>query len=212
MTYRKVRPKNYKSSDEEKEAFKTDLPKVVEKLEEQYGIKPRLFFMDEHRMGLQPILRKQWLFPEQKFQEIHIGYKWLWVYGFVQPNIGENHHYLFANLNTSCFQSSLKEFAKDANISKENPVLLVLDGAGAHRAKSLKLPGGMHFHFLPPYSPELQPAERLWPVINECIANKCIKTFDEMFEKVMARCKWMMEEGTEKVKALTNYHWLPEMT
>ena len=162
MTYRKVRPKNYKSSDEEdeedeeKEAFKTDLPKVVEKLEEQYGIKPRLFFMDEHRMGLQPILRKQWLFPEQKFQEIHIGYKWLWVYGFVQPNTGENHHYLFANLNTGCFQLSLKEFAKDVN--------------------------------------------------------KCIKTFDEMFEKVMARCKWMMEEGTEKVKALTNYHWLPGMT
>ena len=70
-------------------------------------------------MGLQSILWKQWLFTEQKSQELHIGYKWLWVYSFVQPNTGENHHYLFGHLNTASFQLTLNEFAKEAKISKE---------------------------------------------------------------------------------------------
>ena len=49
-------------------------------------------------------------------------------------------------------------------------MLLVLDGARWHTSKSLKIPEGIHLEFLPPYSPELQPAERLWPLTNEPIA------------------------------------------
>ena len=75
---------------------------------------------------------------------------------------------------------------------------------------SLTIPEGLHFYFLPPYSSELQPAERLWPMMNECIANQCIENFDEMFEQVVARWQWMMDKGVEKIKGLTNYHWLPK--
>jgi hypothetical protein len=212
MTYRKKRPKNESSSDKDVESFKTELPNVLDTFEEKIGTKPRLFFMDEHRMGLQPILRKQWLFPRERYQKIHIGYSWLWVYGFVEPNTGENHHYLFGNLNSTCFEKSLDTFAKSTNVSRDNPIVLILDGAAAHRAKTLKIPEGIHFHFLPPYSPELQPAERLWPMINESIANSCIRTFSELFDKVTARCKWMMSEGVTKIKGLTNYHWLLNTT
>ena len=34
-------------------------------------------------------------------------------------------------------------------------VVLVLDGAGWHKAKNLQVPESMTLHFLPPYSPEL---------------------------------------------------------
>lgn len=47
-------------------------------------------------------------------------------------------------------------------------------------------------------------------MMNECIANQCIENFDEMFEQVVARWQWMMDKGVEKIKGLTNYHWLPK--
>lgn len=41
-------------------------------------------------------------------------------------------------------------------------VVLVLDGAGWHVAKALRVPESMTLLFLPPYSPELMPIERVW--------------------------------------------------
>jgi transposase len=41
-------------------------------------------------------------------------------------------------------------------------VVLVLDNAGWHSSDKLVAPEGLMLAFLPPYSPELQPAERLW--------------------------------------------------
>ncbi len=42
---------------------------------------------------------------------------------------------------------------------------------------------------LPPYSPELQPAERLWPLVNEPLANQAYTTLDEVEELVYQRCR-----------------------
>ncbi|MBD2543030.1 hypothetical protein H6G72_04010 [Planktothricoides sp. FACHB-1370] len=39
--------------------------------------------------------------------------------------------------------------------------MLAVDQAGWHRSQDLEIPVGLHLIFLPPYSPELQPAERL---------------------------------------------------
>lgn len=51
------------------------------------------------------------------------------------------------------------------HLHQEHPdkhILLVLDGAGWHKAKDLAIPDGIELFFLPPYSPELNPVERLW--------------------------------------------------
>ena len=209
LRYSNLRRTHYKSSPEIREKWKVELPLKVKEVKEKYDIEPRLIFMDEHRMDLQPILRKQWRFRDQKVQEINIAYKWTWVYSYVEPKTGEIFSYLCSHLNKELFQWSIDEFAKDAKISKENPVLLILDGAPAHRAKILKLPEGLEFHFLPAYSPELQPAERLWPLFDRCIANQCIKTIEELEQKVFDRCKWMRTSGKEIIRRLTSFHWLP---
>jgi len=36
----------------------------------------------------------------------------------------------------------------------------------------VRIPKGVHLFYLPPKSPELQPAERLWLLTNEAIANR----------------------------------------
>jgi transposase len=42
--------------------------------------------------------------------------------------------------------------------------------------------------FLPPYSPELQPCEHLWPLTNEAIANRRFETLDGLQEAQVERC------------------------
>jgi len=180
----------------------------MKEVEKQYQQKPRLVFQDEHRMGLQPIARKQWCFPEQKTRRVYPRFKWLWTYGFVEPLTGENHHYLFSHLNADCFQVSLDAFCFDFQVTEEAPVLLILDQARAHVAKKIKRPKGLEFLFLPPYSPELQPAERLWPLINECIANKVVKDVDQLYDVVAKRCCWMTYEAKKIVQGLTFFNWI----
>ena len=51
---------------------------------------------------------------------------------------------------------------------------LILDGAGYHRAKAVKEEAkklNIKLHYLPPYSPNLNPIERLWKVMNEHARN-----------------------------------------
>ena len=74
---------------------------------------------------------------------------------------------------TTCFAPS---FA--LSLSRTD-VLLAVDQAGWHTSSNLKLPLGLHLIFLPSYSPELQPAERLWTLVDEPIANRSFETLDE---------------------------------
>ena len=46
-------------------------------------------------------------------------------------------------------------------------IALVVDGAGWHRAENLSIPSNISLLFLPPYSPELNPIERLWLWLKE---------------------------------------------
>ena len=50
--------------------------------------------------------------------------------------------------------------------------MLVIDGASAHRAKSLRVPERITLVPLPAYTPELNPTERLWPLVKEGVANR----------------------------------------
>jgi transposase len=58
----------------------------------------------------------------------------------------------------------------------------------AHVAKDLQVPDGIRLEFLPPYSPELQSAEHLWPVINEPLANQHFHTLADLDEVLAERC------------------------
>ena len=46
-------------------------------------------------------------------------------------------------------------------------IVMFLDKAGWHTAKALTIPENVRLCYLPPYSPELNPAEHLWDEIRE---------------------------------------------
>ena len=71
------------------------------------------------------------------------------------------------------------------------------------------LPEGLHLVSLPAYSPQLQPAERLWPQVNEAVANQAFATIDDLQDRLAERCR-LLSADTERIGGLTRYHWWPE--
>ena len=85
-------------------------------------------------------------------------------------------------------------------------VLLVEDNAGWHRSQKATIPLGIRIEFLLAYFPELQPAERLWTLVDEPLVNQYFETIDELEERLVKRCN-VLSEMKEEIKNLTNYHW-----
>ena len=73
--------------------------------------------------------------------------------------------------------------------------------------KKVTIPSGIKIEFLPPYSPELQPAERLWKLVDEPLVNEHFETIDEIEELLVKRCNFL-REMKEEIRNLTHYHWL----
>ena len=65
------------------------------------------------------------------------------------------------------FEALLETFAREAEAGVGRIILLVLGNAGWHGAAGLKIADGVRLVYLPPYSPELQPAETLWALVDD---------------------------------------------
>ena len=75
-----------------------------------------------------------------------------------------------------------------AHNGSDKRIHLILDGAGYHRAQVVKDKANelnIELHYLPPYSPNLNPIERLWKVMNEHVRNnKYFATAKEFRDKI----------------------------
>jgi DDE superfamily endonuclease len=128
------------------------------------------------------------------------GYKWTYLYGFVRPRSGGVYWLILPTVNVvELFSMALQEFAKEVGAGEDKHVLVVLevvlDQAGWHTGGEVELPEGIHLEFLPKGSPELQPAERLWPLTNEAIANRLFEEIEEIEEALVKRCIELLEQG-----------------
>lgn len=114
-------------------------------------------------------------------------YEWLYVYGFVEPKTGKTYWYLIPRVNTKWLNLVLKTFAAEAGASPQKILLLVQDRAGWHTSNKVKLPASLVTEFLPPYSPELQPAERLWSLVDEPLVNEHFESIEQLENVLAAR-------------------------
>ena len=94
------------------------------------------------------------------------------MYAFVHPKTGETKAWILPYVNIELFNKVLADFAREFSLGTNKHILLAVDQAGWHISKDLELPSGLHLTFLPSHSPELQPAERLWTLVDEPIANR----------------------------------------
>jgi transposase len=87
--------------------------------------------------------------------------------------------------------------------------VLVLDRAGWHSAQRLRVPDHVHLLFLPPYSPELRPAEHLWPLTNSALVNRHFVSIEELEDAQAARCV-VLQGQRELVRSTTCFGWWPQ--
>lgn len=79
--------------------------------------------------------------------------------------------------NASCFQTFLDLFSKE---KPDEFKIMVLDNGAFHKAKSLIIPSNIALLFLPPYSPELNPAEKIWAKLKRTFTNKLFNSLDAL--------------------------------
>lgn len=165
--------------------------------------------MDEHRVGLIPILRVIWAKRGHRpIVVVRPRYEWVYLAGFVHPESGRTSWWIVPAISAEIFAAILAAFAKEQQVGPEKRILLVLDGAGWHTGAEVKCPEGVQLLQLPPYSPELQPAEHLWELCDEALVNKNFASIDELSAALGKRCCELSEQ-TEIIRSTTLFHWWP---
>jgi len=88
-------------------------------------------------------------------------------------------------------------------MDKEEFKVLVLDNGAFHKAKRLAIPENIALIFLPPYSPELNPAERVWLEIKRSLKMKIFQSLKELEQELDYIVNNLIT--IEKVKSITSY-------
>jgi transposase len=170
-----------------------------------------LWAMDEHRIGLKPIIRRVWRRRGQRpLVTVQHRYKWTYLYGFVCPESGQTFWLLLPSVSILLYNAALAEFAKFVGAGRDKRVVLVLDQAGWHSSERVIVPEGLHLEFLPAYSPELQPAEHLWEVSDEVLVNQHFQDLDELLNVQAKQCR-ALQQRAEMISSRTNFHWWPKV-
>ena len=82
-------------------------------------------------------------------------------------------------------------------------------GATTPAAPTAWATDGVILVFLPPSTPELQPAERLWTLANKAVADNSVKNIVELEQVLAERCRILCETPTA-IRSATLWHWWPE--
>ena len=91
-------------------------------------------------------------------------------------------------------------------------VVMVMDQAGWHVAGELAVPQNMRLIFLPPYSPELNPAEHLWEALREdCFANHVFANLDAV-ERALTSGLIALEDNPARTRSMTGFKWITSIS
>jgi hypothetical protein len=166
-----------------------------------------LWCEDEARLGLKPITRRVWALKgnrptsngRHKFESV-------FVYGFAHPGSGRSRFLVLPKANADLMGQALADFAGWADPEGKKVLVLVLDKAGGHTAKALKVPPNVVLFHQPSCTPELQPAEHLWPLVREGLANRVFDTLPKLTEVLTSRCRWLADHPAV-VAGAVGFHW-----
>jgi len=163
----------------------------------------RLFSQDESRFGLISVQRRRITLkgvkPVGTFQQ---KFESFYVYGAVEPATGEGYFEEADRCNSATFGDYLKGFSRRF---PDRLNLLLLDNGGHHTAKRLEVPDNVVPVFLPPYSPELNPIERVWQGMKDGVAWLTFDTLDPLREKVR---ELLSEHSRDRLQSLTGYGYI----
>lgn len=163
-----------------------------------------LYFQDESRFGLMTHVGKcltaRGVKPIVNFQHV---FKTTYLYGSYSPIDGDSFVWEINGVDSSIFERYLDDFSEHR--PKEYKIV-VIDNAGFHATENINVPQNIFLLRIPPYAPELNPAEQIWQYIKKRYKNQRFENMDELRKWLHEFVKKMDES---LIKSITsNHHYL----
>jgi hypothetical protein len=175
------------------------------------GERVALWFMDEARIGQQGRLCHRWWLrgrrpPGRRDKRFASAY----LFAAVEPATGAEVALVLPEATTVAMNLFLAEFGR--SLAEGVHAVLVLDRAGWHGAKALEVPANVTLVPLPPYSPQLNPVERVWLYLRERFLS--LRVFRDYRAIVDACCaawnRLVAEPG--RLRSLCDQPWTTKVT
>lgn len=163
-----------------------------------------IWFQDEARIGQQGTLTSVWAETGSRPTAVRqTEYEWCYLFAAVNPLTGVSSAIVAPTVNTTLMNQHLQFISREAGPDKH--VILVLDNAGWHVAKTLVVPRNITLLHLPPYSPELNPVERIWAYLrSHHLSNRIYQDYDDLFDEMTTAWNRLTET---RLQTITNTEW-----
>ncbi|TFH64415.1 MAG: IS630 family transposase [Gemmatimonadales bacterium] len=181
ITGRSQHPKGNPAKQEE---FKASFGERVKKaIPENVPIENvDIWFQDEARVGQQGTTTRIWAMRGTRPRIVKQGqFLSAYIYGAVCPSQDTGAALVLPECNTYGMEAHLDEIS--LHVPEGRHAVVVLDGAAWHTTEALKVPPNISLLSLPPYSPELNPAEQVWEELrSDSLANRCYAGYEEIVD------------------------------
>jgi len=181
-------------------------PPFVEEVKQKHADKKvEVWVQDEARIGQQGTLTKVWAEKGSRPTTVkQTEYEWAYLFAAVNPVTGASSAMITPTVNTQHTNAHLRFISEEAGPATH--VVLMLDQAGWHVAGALDIPEKMTLLHLPPYSPELNGAERVWGFLrSHYLSNRVYKNYDEIFEAIKEAWNKLTPE---RLASITHTDWI----
>ncbi len=178
-SWQKAGKKDYRADEKQQEEWNENLKQRMHQ-----EPKTRFFFLDEAIFQLTTSTTYTWSKRgERPMVKANLSREKIIEMGAIEPLTGANFHLFVPETTKASVAVFLEEFAK---AFPDDPIVLIHDGASWHRVPSPE--ARLELHPLPPYSPQLNPIERLWHWIRENFTHNCFFETLEELERALIRC------------------------
>lgn len=121
------------------------------------------------------------------------------VCGIVAPRTGQAYLLEFTHSDRDVFQVFLDQANEDIKFERPRQIL-ILDNASWHKGSCINW-GCFEPLYLPPYSPDLNPIEKLWRYIKaEWFTDFVAKGIDDLIARIDKALQWAINRGEENQK------------
>lgn len=154
-----------------------------------------LWYLDECGVEGDPRPRRRWAQKGSKTQVTKNGdHLRMNVTGMVCPRTGSFYALEFTHTDTEVFACFLEHANRDLKPGRRRN-LLVMDNAGWHKSKTLDF-GAFEPVYLPPYSPDFNPIERLWLLLKaEWFSDFAARDREALMERLDQALNWVTDRA-----------------
>lgn len=142
--------------------------------------------------------------PHRPMVQAMLTHQYVYAYAAVCPSDGSMDSLVLPHVNGPCMQLFINEVARR---HPEHNIIMVVDGAGWHKT-GFKMPPNLRLHFLPPYSPELNPQEHIWHELREKWFDNLVFDSLDALEQQLVVALLTLEREPERVKSITAWDWI----